>query len=141
MALVELGRLTASGEIHRQALSLALTREANAGCSLCRWHTSGEKHEGVFSRQALPLVWDYSEGNPFSDSTGGYAGALGWIARVAEVWPQSDTGQVYQADATDHPLPDLSASVWFTDPPYYDAVAYADLSDFFLVWFKRALPE
>ena len=139
--LVELGRLTASGETYRQALSLALTRAANAGCSLCRWHTTGEKHEGVFSRQALPLVWDYSEGNPFSDSTGGYAGALDWIARVAEVWPQSDTGQVQQADATDHPLPDQSAGVWFTDPPYYDAVAYADLSDFFLVWFKRALPN
>ena len=139
--LVELGRLIASRETYRQALSLALTRAANAGCSLCRWHTTGEKHEGVFSRQALPLVWDYSEGNPFSDSTGGYAGALDWIARVAEVWPQSDTGQVQQADATDHPLPDQSAGVWFTDPPYYDAVAYADLSDFFLVWFKRALPN
>ena len=141
VALVALRRLTASIETHRQALSLALTRAANAGCSLCRWHTTRENHEGVFSRQALPLVWDYSEGNPFSDSTGGYAGALGWIARVAEVWPQSNTGQVQQADATDHPLPDQTAGVWFTDPPYYDAVAYSGLSDFFFVWFKRTLPS
>ena len=141
VALVELGRLTASGETHRQTLSLALTRVANAGCSLCRWHTTGEKHEGVFSRQALPMVWDYSEGNPFSDSTGGYAGALEWVAKVAEVWPQSDTGQIQPADATDHPLPDQSAGVWFTDPPYYDAIAYADLSDFFFIWLKRVLPR
>ena len=141
MALVGLGRLTASIETHRQALSLALTREANAGCSLCRWHTTRENHEGVFSRQALPLVWDYSEGNPFSDSTGGYAGALDWIAKVAEVWPQSDSGQIQPADATDHPLPDQTAEIWFTDPPYYFAVPYADLSDFFYVWLKRTLPE
>ena len=141
LALVRLGSLTASTETHQQALSLALTRAANAGCSLCRWHTSGEKHEGVFSRQALPMVWDFSEGNPFSGSTGGYSGALDWIAKVAEVWPRSDTGQIQPADATSHPLPDQSASVWFTDPPYYDAVPYADLSDFFLVWLKRALPD
>ena len=141
VALVTLGRLTASIETHRQALSLALTRAANAGCSLCRWHTTGEKHEGVFSRQALPVVWDYSEGNPFSDSTGGYAGALDWITKVAEVWPQSDTGQIQPADATDHPLPDQTTSGWFTDPPYYDAIPYSDLSDFFLVWLKRILPD
>ena len=141
VALVALGRLTASIETHQQALSLALTRAANAGCSLCRWHTTRENHEGVFSRQALPLVWDYSEGNPFSDSTGGYAGALDWIAKVAEVWPQSDAGQIQPADAADYPLPDQSSSVWFTDPPYYDAIPYSDLSDFFLVWLKRTLPD
>ena len=140
VALVALARLTASTKSEKQLLALALTKAANAGCSLCRWHTTGEKHEGVYSRQALPMVWDYSEGNPFSDSTGGYIGALNWIAKVAEVWPQSDTGQIQPADSTDHPLPDQSAGVWFTDPPYYDAVPYADLSDFFLVWLKRALP-
>ena len=122
VALVVLKELTASKETHRQALSLALTRMANAGSSLCRWHTTRENHEGVFSRQALPMVWDYSEGNPFSDSTGGYAGALDWIARVANIWPQSAAGQVQQASATAHPFPDQSAGVWFTDPPYYFAV-------------------
>ena len=55
-------------------------------------------------------------------------------------WPGSDIGQVHQADAADHPLPDQSASTWFTDPPYYDAVPYADLSDYFVVWLKRTLP-
>ncbi len=121
-------------------LTLALTRTANAGCSLCRWHTSGEKHEGVYSRQALPIVWDYSESNPFSESTGGYGGALDWVYHVIESSPQSNPGQVQPADATVHPLPDEAAGVWFTDPPYYDAIPYSDLSDFFLVWLKRALP-
>ena len=55
-------------------------------------------------------------------------------------WPVSNIGQVHQADAANHPLPDQSASTWFTDPPYYDAVPYADLSDYFVVWLKRTLP-
>lgn len=87
------------------------------------------------------MVWDFSEGNPFSGSTGGYDGAVNWIAKVIEAWPGSDTGQVQSADATHHPLPDQSAGIWFTDPPYYFAVPYADLSDFFFVWLKRTSPE
>ena len=62
------------------------------------------------------------------------------FADVVNAWPGSDIGQVHQADAADHPLPDQSASTWFTDPPYYDAVPYADLSDYFVVWLKRTLP-
>ena len=143
-ASVELGRLTlprsASSEARQQALALTLTRAANAGCSLSRWDTSRENHQGIFSRQALPIVWDFSEGNPFSGSTGGYDGALDWVAHVVSAWPGSSAGQAQQADATDHPLPDQSADVWFTDPPYYDAIPYADLSDFFLVWLRRTLP-
>ena len=141
VALVELGKLTASMETHRQALSLALTRVANAGCALCRWDITRENHQGVYSRQALPMVWDFSEGNPFSGSTGGYDGALGWVANVVSAWPASHAAQVQQADATDHPLPDQTAGIWFTDPPYYFAIPYADLSDFFFVWLKRTLPE
>ena len=118
-----------------------MSRASNAGCSLCRWHTSRENHEGVFARQALPLVWDFSEGNPFSHSTGNYGGAVDWVANVANAWPKSNTGSVQQIDATDHPLPNQSAGVWFTDPPYYDAVAYSGLSDFFYAWLKRALPN
>ena len=140
-ALVTMSRLTSSAKAQYQPLALALTRLANAGCSLCRWHTTGEKHEGVYSRQALPIVWDHSEGNPFSESTGGYGGAINWIASVVEAWPSSRAGQIQVADATDHPMPDQAAGVWFTDPPYYDAVPYADLSDFFLVWLKRTLPD
>jgi len=85
-------------------------------------------------------VWDYCEGHPLSGEGTGYEGAVDWVAKVIEAWPGSRGGQVQQADATEHPLPDETAQVWFTDPPYYDAVPYADLSDFFLVWLKRALP-
>ena len=66
--LVELRRLSASAQTDREPLSPALSRASNAGCSLCRWHTSGDKHEGVFSREALPIVLDFSEGNPFSET-------------------------------------------------------------------------
>ena len=141
VALVTLGRSTALADSEKQFLALAYSRAANAGSSLCRWHTTGEKHEGVYSRQALPMVWDYSEGNPLSESTGGYLGAINWITDVVEAGPKSIVGQVQSADATAHPLPDQAAGVWFTDPPYYDAVPYADLSDFFLVWLKRILPD
>lgn len=141
VALATMSKLTSSLGADHQPLALALTRLANAGCSLCRWHVTGEKHEAVYSRQALPMVWDFSESNPFSDSTGGYSGALEWISKVAAAWPQSDVGHVQTADATEHPLPDEAASVWFTDPPYYDAIPYSDLSDFFLVWLKRTVPE
>ena len=133
-------RLTSNAELNREPLSLVLSRMANAGCSLGRWHRARETHEGVYARHALPIVWDYSESNPLSDSTGGYSGAIDWVAKVADAWPESGTGQVQLADATNHPLPDESVAVWFTDPPYYDAVPYADLSDLFLVWLKRALP-
>jgi len=124
----------------REMLAMVLSRSANAGASLCRWNVVGEKHEGVFARQALPMVWDFSEVNPLSCATGGYLGALEWVAQVVERWRGSNVGQTQCADATLSPLPEESASIWFTDPPYYDAVPYADLSDFFFVWLKRALP-
>ena len=91
-----------------------------------------------YSRQALPMAWDFVEGNPLSESTGGYSDAIEWIRKVVDAWPMSGTGRSAIADAARHPLPHASAGVWFTDPPYYDAVPYADLSDFFLVWLKRA---
>ena len=124
-----------------QALVLALTRTANASCSLCRWHLTGEKHEGVYSRQALPIVWDFSEANPLSEATGGYRGALEWVAEVAAAAPKLVSGSAQLADATELPIPDEACAVWFTDPPYYFAVPYADLSDFFFVWLKRTLPS
>ena len=140
-ALVELTRSTAAVGTNQEALSLALSRASNAGCSLCRWDISRENHQGLFTRQAVPIVWDFSEGNPLSQSTGNYGGAVDWVANVADSWPKSNTGLVQQVDATDHVLPDQSAGVWFTDPPYYDAVAYSGLSDFFYTWLKRALPD
>jgi putative DNA methylase len=124
----------------RLAMGLVVNRCADRLSTVCRWNLPGQKIEGTFSRQALPIVWDFAEVNPFSDATGGYDGALEWVAEVIEAWPGSPRGQAQIADATAHPLPDDAATIWFTDPPYYDAVPYADLSGFFFVWLKRTLP-
>jgi putative DNA methylase len=136
----EVAKLKAGGV--KDTLAIAVGRVANAWTSVSRWHQSGEKVEGAFNGQKIPMVWDFAEATPFSGATGGWDGAVEWIARVAEKFSVlAPLGQVEQVDAAVTVLPDASAAVWFTDPPYYDSVPYADLSDFFLVWLKRALPE
>jgi len=111
---------------------------------LARWHTTREINTGAFGRQALGMVWDFCEINPFSGSTGGWQGVVQWIAKVCESQAEGDgqnSGQVQRASATAHPLSDNIASAWITDPPYYDAVPYAHLSDYFYVWLRRMLHE
>ncbi|MDE2925619.1 MAG: DUF1156 domain-containing protein, partial [Acidobacteriota bacterium] len=80
--------------------------------------------------------------NPWCNSSGNYLAAVEWGAKTLDSLQGelAPTGQVQPADATEHPLPDQTAGIWFTDPPYYFAVPYADLSDFFFVWLKRVLP-
>ena len=146
LALVTLARLVRErdgkdGRAVTDCLAIVVDRCADYWSSLCRWHLTGEKVSNTYGRQALPMVWDYCEVVPFCDSSGNYDGALEWVAKVADAWPGSDPGQVGEEDATRHPLPDDACSVWFTDPPYYFAVPYADLSDFFFVWMKRTLPR
>jgi len=146
VALVGLGRRTEETTPDQIAiqelLAIALNRSADYWSSLCSWHLTGEKVNHTFGRQALPMIWDFTEVNPWCKSSGNYEGAVEWGAKTVEGLTKiTKTGQVQSADATDHPLPDQASGVWFTDPPYYDAVPYADLSDFFLVWLKRLLPE
>src|SRR5581483_2501035 len=124
----------------RTTTAMVVGRCADYGSAIVSWAQSGEFVRSTFGRQALPIVWDFAEAVPWSDASGNLDGAIDWTARVVEAWPGSRSGQLQAADATDHPLPDETAHLWFTDPPYYDAVPYADLSDFFLVWLKRALP-
>ena len=124
----------------RSTMAMVVGRCADYGSSGVIWAEAGEFVAHTFGRQALPIVWDFAEAVPWSDSSGNLDGAIDWTARVIEAWPGSNAGQLQSADATQHPLPDEAAQVWFTDPPYYDAVPYADLSDYFLVWLKRALP-
>jgi hypothetical protein len=89
----------------------------------------------------LPIKWDFAEVVPFASGSGSWEGAIGWVARVLDevAAAHSQQGNVQQASATEQPLPDDSAQLIFTDPPYYDAVPYADLSDFFYVWLKRTI--
>jgi adenine-specific DNA methylase len=123
------------------ALSLSINRIAGTLTSLSRWHLTGEKIEGAYGRQALGMVWDFCEANPFSDSTGGFSGAVAWVAHVVETSKQwcSSAASVERSDACHLPLSDSGCSVWMTDPPYYDSVPYSHLSDFFYVWLKRSL--
>jgi adenine-specific DNA methylase len=124
----------------RVSLALAIDRQANASTSLSRWHTSRENLEGLFARQAIPMIWDYAESAPFCDSTGGFDGAVEWVAKVCEANVLGTAaGQAEAASAVSHPLADDSAHAFITDPPYYDAVPYAYLSDFFYVWLRRCL--
>jgi putative DNA methylase len=143
MALVclrnELPR-TNSGEC-AEALACAFSRVVMSDMSCTRWNAVAEKMQHTFGRQALPIVWDFAEVVATADAPGNWESGYELIAQVIEASRSNRAGQLQLADAAEHPLPDEAADVWFTDPPYYDAVPYADLSDFFFVWLKRALPD
>ena len=120
-------------------LGLAIDRCADYWSSLAVW--AGDFVAHTFGRQALGIVWDYAEVNGFADGSGNYLGAVDWIRRCIqrEGNAVSRSGSAVLASACQHPLPDDSVDAFITDPPYYDAVPYADLSDFFYVWLKRSI--
>jgi len=122
-------------------LALAVDRLADFLSSLCTWTSGGEFIGHTFVRQALGMVWDYVEVNPFSGSTGDWSGALDWITRVIEHTSKTanQPAQVQQGTSTRLPYPNDALDTIITDPPYYNAVPYADLSDFFYVWLKRSV--
>ena len=96
----------------------------------------------AFGMHALPITWTFPETILSGGRAEYFDGSLMNVAKAVENLPLfTVVGESQQVDATDHPLPDQSAGVWFTDPPYYDAIPYSDLSDFFLVWLKRTLPD
>jgi putative DNA methylase len=124
---------------YAQAVSLFLgfgvSRAANYWSSLTAW--SGDFIIQTFGRQALPMVWDFSEVNPFSESTGNWSGAIEWITKVILFsLPGKGIGHVLQSDAQTQKI--SLNKVISTDPPYYDNIGYADLSDFFYVWLRRS---
>lgn len=124
-------------------LSQALDRLADFCTSLCVLNSVGGR--GVvhtFGRQALPMVWDFMETNPFNEVGANWQGAIDVCANTIEAeLSQGCCGQIEKANAICHPLADDIANGFITDPPYYNAVPYADLSDFFYVWLKRTLPD
>lgn len=118
-------------------LSLAIGRMTETNCSFAWWQDP--RVRTVFTSQAIRMTWAFAEANPFSSSTQNWMAQVEWIAKVIENLPGStNSGEVYQADAaitghgTDRP-------VIVTDPPYYDNIGYADLSDFFYVWLRPML--
>ncbi|HOW80799.1 MAG TPA: hypothetical protein PK406_15250, partial [Verrucomicrobiota bacterium] len=118
-------------------LSLAQSRISQYWSNITSWHNAGEKLQPVFGRQAIPMIWDFSEGNPLSDSTGNFHGSIDWIEKCVQTLPYNSSGKVLSADASRQSVSD--GKVVSTDPPYYDNVPYADLSDFFYVWLRRSL--
>ena len=144
-ALAELARVVSrveSSSASRLVSALSISRLADIANSLCRWENTKHQVRNLFTRQVIPIVWDFAEASFVGAQAGDHSTTLRTMVRVVDQFATGnlEQGQVQSADATAHPLPDQSASVWFTDPPYYDAVPYADLSDFFLVWLKRTLP-
>ncbi len=120
-------------------LALAIGRNADMGSSFSRWHNSGDKVTGVFSRQGIPMIYDFAEGNPFSNSTGNWIAHIQWVAKVAERLPAHNSwSRVFQADAATN-VHYGNNLIIVTDPPYYDNIHYADSSDFFYVWLRRLL--
>ena len=124
-------------------LAIWFDRIAVANTSLGRWHISGEKLEHPFSRQAIAMVFDYPESNPFCNSSGSALNQLEWIIRYIESESNSPFAALF-ANASSGEKGQFAAKTLtavVTDPPYYDAIGYADCSDLFYVWMKRTLGD
>lgn len=138
-------------------LAITFNRLAAAFNTLCRWQPAGEKIADVFSRQALPMVWDFAEPNPFGGASRSWEelfsdtyNVLSHLTQIPSPIPnsqspipnsQSPTPTVTHGSATALPWPDSYFDAVLTDPPYYDNVPYSDLSDFFYVWLKRTVGD
>lgn len=138
------GELNFDNEAYATAVAIYLTFAINKltdrGSMICGWDSSRDSLRNTFGRQAIPMSWDYAEANPFSESSGSYENAIDQVARVVnEYLPANYGGYSQQADASTQSI--SSGKVISTDPPYYDNIPYADLSDFFYVWLRRALKE
>jgi putative DNA methylase len=120
-------------------LAFAVDKLADRNSTICAWEPRMDRLRGTFQRQALPMTWDYAEANPFGGAGGDFAHCLFSVWEVVSRLPSRPPGTADQADAAslDTTRPALIA----TDPPYYDNVGYADLSDFFYIWLRRSLRE
>lgn len=127
----------AYGEAVGVYLAFAVDKMADYHSSICSWHSSKELIRNTFGRQAIPMVWDFAEANPFSDSAGCCDNMLEWVTKATLLFPATIQGSAKQHDAqSDNGLRNIAVS---TDPPYYDNIGYADLSDYFYVWMRQAL--
>jgi putative DNA methylase len=120
-------------------LAFAVDKTTDYHSGLCSWHSGRDTIRNTFGRQAIPMVWDFAEANPMSDSTGNFNGAVDWVVKVLENALPNSLAQVTQHDATAPHSHDTIPKLISTDPPYFDNIGYADLSDFFYVWLRRSL--
>ncbi len=130
---------TAYGEAVGVYLALVIDKMADYHSSICSWHSSKELIRNTFGRQAIPMTWDYAETNPFSHSAGCFDNMVEWVTKCLELLPASGDSEVCQFDAqSDCGLRNIMVS---TDPPYYDNIGYADLSDYFYIWLRQSLKK
>ena len=118
-------------------LALAISKSSNIGSSIATWMSDRGAFRETFARQAIPMVWDYAEANPFTDTGGSIDTILSKNTMVISRFPLGMLGTASQADASTQAL--TLTKVVSTDPPYYDNIGYADLSDYFYVWLRRSL--
>ena len=129
----------AYGEAVGVYLAFVIDKLTDYHSTICSWHSSKELIRNTFGRQAIPMVWDYVEANPFSSSAGCFKNMLEWVTKCMVEFPSSYEAEASQADAqSDCGLRNIMVS---TDPPYYDNIGYADLSDFFYVWMRQSLKD
>lgn len=147
LALSELARdianTTTDAPAINHLLALCLGKTADLNNANTRWKPDAECPVQTLARHDIPAAWDFAEAAPFGEASGSFFSAYErTTSSIAPSHVEAMHGvSVQPADASTHPLPDESASVWFTDPPYYDSVPYAHLSDFFYVWERRALSD
>ena len=119
-------------------LAFLVDRLANYGSTISLWDSTRDGSTQTFGRQAIPMVWNFSETNPFSNSSGCFDNMLDWIYRAVKKLPAKIGGEVFNHSALKS-FPLKEAVIVSTDPPYYDNIGYADLSEFFYVWMRRPL--
>ncbi len=120
-------------------LAFAVDRSSDYWSTITSWHNGREIIRNTFSRQAIPMTWDFTEANPLSESTGSIDGAVDWVSNVVRLLPTNPSSTAIQRDAA-HLRPEPSGLI-STDPPYYDNIGYSDLSDYFYVWLRRSLGD
>lgn len=118
-------------------LAFGIDRAADINSSLCNWSSSRGQTVHTFGRQGIPMVWDFAENNVFNNAAGDYVVSLNSIIRAINSLPACGKGKATQFDAQDDC--GFRGGVVSTDPPYYDNIGYADLSDFFYIWLRRSL--
>jgi putative DNA methylase len=126
----------------RLFLSIGINKLADRASTICTWDSSPKQLSlrNTFGRQAIPMTWDYAEGNAFSKSSGNWLACLEWGCKVLKSVPATGSVDVHQLDASTINHPNGSV-LYCTDPPYYDNIAYADLSDFFYIWMKHNMSK
>lgn len=118
-------------------LAFVIDKIVDTNSSFVSWNITRDGLRNTFARQAIPMINDYAEVNPFSNSTGCFDNAIDWVTKCIQLLPASIDGEVKQFDAqSDNGFRDIMVS---TDPPYYDNISYADLSDFFYIWLRQVL--